>query len=157
MQCTDGLAYNWGWRAGTTTLRRGWLHSGIFEFGYWIRLNVFYYKDVGQEIDIFWMIIKLNQYFWYVRWWFYKFWKSLLLWYFMVNLLFASAKLLTNFKNPSTNPLQRLWNGDFGPWKHFQEPACGPEIYRKPPSTCTLSISEQIFWISIFFCTRRSK
>ncbi len=38
---------------------------------------------------------------------------NLLLWYLNVNFLLDSIKLITNFKNPSSSPLQRLWSGHF--------------------------------------------
>ncbi len=54
-------------------------------------------KGLCHEITIFWWPIKLNQYFLYMRWWFFKFCLSLLLRKSNAKILLAFLKKLTNF------------------------------------------------------------
>ena len=73
-------------------------------------------RDCVTRWIIFGRIIQLNPYL-YVHWWFSKNLNTLLLWYFIVNFLLASVKLLANSKSPPSNPLQELWSCDL--YKHF--------------------------------------
>jgi len=47
---------------------------------------------------------------------------SLLLGYLILNFLFASIKLITNSKNPSSNPLKMLWSSTFDPKNAYRSP-----------------------------------
>ncbi len=61
-----------------------------------LNLNLGCYGDSVTRWIIFWKFKLFNQYFLFMRSWFPKFFKSFLLPYAIINVLFASLKLLTN-------------------------------------------------------------
>jgi hypothetical protein len=65
------------------------------------------FKGTVSRDEYFWIAYKVSQYFLYLRWWFLKFGLSLMLRKSNAKFLLASLKTLTNFYNPSSNPLQR--------------------------------------------------
>ncbi len=56
----------------------------------------------------YWRPKHFNQYFLCMRWWFSRSFKSFTLLYTMINFLFATLKLLPNFKNAFWNPPQNF-------------------------------------------------
>ncbi len=83
-----------------------------------------HYSLKGQchELDIFlWRSKHFNQYFLFMRRWFSRSFKSII-----INFLFASLKLLTNFENAFWNPLQNSLICDWSmmPTCHWLQGKC---------------------------------
>ncbi len=80
---------------------------------------------------LFWRTVKLHQYVLYVRRYFSTVLNSLRLWYWMLNILLASMKLLTG--TYSKNHSSRGSEARFWTWKTLFEPAYGPEYHTGSP------------------------
>jgi hypothetical protein len=64
------------------------------------------FKGKVSRDGYFWRSKHFNQYFLCIRWWFSRSFKSFSLPYPIINFVFASLKLLTNFENACWNPPQ---------------------------------------------------
>ncbi len=65
-------------------------------------------RDSVTRWIFFWRFKHFNQYFLSMRWWFLRSFKSFSLPYTIINFLFASLKILTNFENAYCNPPQNF-------------------------------------------------
>ncbi len=75
--------------------------------------EILVWKGLCNEMDIFFKDDKIQSVLFVCALPVFKNLNSLLLWYSYFYFFLASLKLPTNSKNPSSNPLQMLWSGDY--------------------------------------------